>query len=79
MGKDAENVFKDTEKKFLEAVDAVMDRDENRRVWEKELGPVPPSLLDKVTHVIFLSACSLISSPCFTSDSHFAAQKTCRS
>ena len=48
MGKEAESALKDTEKKFLEAVDAVMDRDESRRAWEKELGAVPPSLLDKV-------------------------------
>ena len=52
MGKDAENAFKDTEKKFLDAVDAVMDKDESRS-WEKELGSIPPVLLDKVSGVFF--------------------------
>ena len=56
MGKEAENALKDTEKKFLEAVDAVLDRDESRP-WKKELGSIPPSLLDKVFRFL---ACLLI-------------------
>ncbi len=56
MGKEAENALKDTEKKFLEAVDAVLDRDESRP-WEKELGSIPPSLMDKVFRFL---ACLLI-------------------
>jgi hypothetical protein len=47
MGKEAENALKDTEKKFLEAVNEVMDRDESR-AWEKEIGSIPPLLLEKV-------------------------------
>ncbi len=47
MGKEAENALKDTEKKFLEAVNEVMDKDESR-AWEKEIGSIPPLLLEKV-------------------------------
>ena len=53
MGKEAENALKDTEKKFLEAVDAVLEKDESR-AWEKELGSIPPLLLDKVFCMFFV-------------------------
>ena len=57
MGKEAENALKDTEKKFLEAVDSVLDKDESRS-WEKELGSIPPVLLDKVQRFVHFYFCS---------------------
>jgi hypothetical protein len=59
MGKEAENALKDTEKKFLEAVDAVMDREDNQTAWEKEIGPIPPLLLDKVC-IAYVHSCRVL-------------------
>ncbi len=47
VAKEAENALKDTEKKILESMNEVMDRDESR-AWEKEIGSIPPLLLEKV-------------------------------